>query len=58
MYTFRFNVLVQETSMLAVDVLVQPFASVPVTVYTVVAEGVAFTTAPLAGDNELVGLYV
>jgi len=44
--------------MLAVDVLVQPFASVPVTVYTVVAEGVAFTTAPLVGDNELVGLYV
>jgi PII-like signaling protein len=40
-----------------VDVLVQPLASVPVTVYVVVAEGLAETVAPVVADSPVPGLH-
>jgi hypothetical protein len=45
------------TTTVFVAVLVQPIAFVPVTVYVVVADGVAVTEAPLVADSPVVGLH-
>ncbi len=44
--------------MVALLVLVQPLASVPVTVYVVVAPGLAVTDAPVVADNPVEGAHV
>ena len=46
------------TVTVTVSVSVQPFADVPVTVYTVVIVGDALTAAPIVEDNPVAGLQL
>jgi hypothetical protein len=46
------------TVTVTVAVFLHPLASVPVTVYVVVAKGLAVTVAPEAGANPVTGLHV